>query len=187
MLASAWVRRQRVVAVGAVLHADHHVSVVPESEPLEDLEGPRPVWLRDPQADDDGVALVDGLYHLEPTTLLIKVRKAANDLPTGASGGRLLDVRLLDCPPHDGAVQETDPGSKLATPQRVVGVPDHRVPLRGHTANRRRTQRAPLTGKVGARTWSRSAGERRSPPAWQPGATGSVSTRRAAWVHVGHQ
>jgi hypothetical protein len=97
-------RRQRIVAVGAVPHADHHVGVTSESEALEDVDAPRPIGLRNPQTDDDDVALIDRLEHLEPATLLIEVCKAANDLPTGASGGRLLDLGLVDCSPYDGTV-----------------------------------------------------------------------------------
>ena len=103
-----------------------------EREPFEDLDRPRPVRLRDPQADHDNVTLIDALEHLEPAPLLIQVCKAANDLPTGASGGRLLDVGPVDGPPHDGAIQKLDPEGELPASERVVGVTNHLVAPRHH-------------------------------------------------------
>jgi hypothetical protein len=80
--------------------------------------------------------VLDGLEHLEAAPLLVEGCKAANDLPTGASGGCLLDVGLVDCRPHDGAVQETDPGGQLAAPEGVVGPTDQLVPSSQHLGKR---------------------------------------------------
>jgi hypothetical protein len=125
-------RRQRIIAIDAVQHADHDVGVVAEREQFEDLDASRPVRLRDPQADDDGVALVDEVERLEPTSLFIEVCKAADDLPTGASGRRLVDFGAVDRPPHHSRIQEGDPRRQLAAAQRVIRVPNHRVASSHH-------------------------------------------------------
>jgi hypothetical protein len=100
---------------------------VSEREQLEDLDAARPARLRDPQADDDHVTVVDELERLEPTALCIEVCKAANDLPAAASGRSLVDVGPVDRPPHRSRIQEVDPRRQLAAAQGVVGVPNHRV------------------------------------------------------------
>jgi len=115
-------RRHRVVAVRAVLHADHDVGTGSEREAFEHVDGPRPVWLRDPEADNHSVALIDELERLEPAPLLIKVCEAANDLPAGASGRGLLHLSFVDGPPDGGAIEEADPGRELAASQGVISV-----------------------------------------------------------------
>jgi len=121
-------RRQRVLAIGAVLHTDHGVGAVPEREPFEDLNAPRPIGLRQPQADDDIVAAVDELKRLEPASLLIEVCEAADDLPSATSGGRLRDLGFVDGPPYNGGIEEADPWRQLAAPKGLVRVPNHHVP-----------------------------------------------------------
>jgi len=106
---------------------------VSKGEHLEDLDRPRPVRLRDPQADDDGVTQVDKLERLEPASLLVEICEAADDLPTVASGGRLFEVvGRLDATPHDLGIQQGDPGRQLSPPEALIGIPDHRFASNHH-------------------------------------------------------
>ena len=110
-----------------------------EGEYFEDVDGPRPVRLRDPQADDDGVSLVDELERLEPASLLIEVCEAADDLPTVASGGRLVRLVAVDGTPHDLGIQQGDPGRQVSPPEALIGIPNHGLAWShhpGHLADR---------------------------------------------------
>ena len=119
--------RQGILAIDAILHPDHDVGAGSEREHLVRLHAPRPLRLRDAQPYDDRVSPVDDLEHLEPASLRRKVREAADDLPTGASGRRLSDAILIDTTPHGRGIEEADPRRRLAALEGVIGVPNRRV------------------------------------------------------------
>ena len=120
-------RRQGVVTIRAVLHPDDDVGARPECEALEGLHARGPIRLRDAQASDNRIALIEELEHLESASLLVQIPEAVNDLPAGASGGWPLMVGRLDTLPDHGAIEELVPGAELAAPEGGIRVPNHLV------------------------------------------------------------